>query len=101
MYGAERKLQDSIADPAERARRLRQDAAIWAQDFDANALIVLRRASLGYDAESRAERIRAPLLYVLANSDLRFPRSEEHTSELQSLMRISYAVFCLQKKNVQ
>src|SRR3546814_5635344 len=26
-------------------------------------------------------------------------RSEEHTSELQSLMRISYAVFCVQKKN--
>src|SRR3546814_7060785 len=33
----------------------------------------------------------------------RFPamRSEEHTSELQSLMRISYAVFCLKKKNKQ
>src|SRR3546814_8343759 len=28
-------------------------------------------------------------------------RSEEHTSELQSLMRISYAVFCLNKKNIQ
>src|SRR3546814_9225119 len=28
-----------------------------------------------------------------------FLRSEEHTSELQSLMRISYAVFCLNKKN--
>src|SRR3546814_6875382 len=28
-------------------------------------------------------------------------RSEEHTSELQSLMRISYAVFCLQKKKTQ
>src|SRR3546814_5880187 len=27
------------------------------------------------------------------------PRSEEHTSELQSLMRISYDVFCLKKKN--
>src|SRR3546814_8457657 len=27
------------------------------------------------------------------------PRSEEHTSEIQSLMRISYAVFCLKKKN--
>src|SRR3546814_916042 len=27
------------------------------------------------------------------------PRSEEHTSELQSLMRISYAVFCLENKN--
>src|SRR3546814_4885649 len=29
----------------------------------------------------------------------RLERSEEHTSELQSLMRISYAVFCLKKKN--
>src|SRR3546814_7873091 len=28
-------------------------------------------------------------------------RSEEHTSELQSLMRISYAVFCLKKKMIQ
>src|SRR3546814_9175315 len=28
-------------------------------------------------------------------------RSEEHTSELQSLMRISYAVYCLKKKNIQ
>src|SRR3546814_3125064 len=35
-----------------------------------------------------------------SRSPLRFasPRSEEHTSELQSLMRISYAVFCLKKK---
>src|SRR3546814_3142577 len=30
---------------------------------------------------------------------VRFGRSEEHTSELQSLMRISYAVFCLKNKN--
>src|SRR3546814_4473835 len=30
----------------------------------------------------------------------RAPRSEEHTSELQSLMRISYAVFCLIKKKI-
>src|SRR3546814_1937303 len=29
------------------------------------------------------------------------PRSEEHTSELQSLMRISYAVFCLKKTKIQ
>src|SRR3546814_3905511 len=32
-------------------------------------------------------------------TDPRSSRSEEHTSELQSLMRISYAVFCLKKKN--
>src|SRR3546814_3182087 len=30
--------------------------------------------------------------------DAKYDRSEEHTSELQSLMRISYAVFCLKKK---
>src|SRR3546814_5207263 len=32
---------------------------------------------------------------------LNVPRSEEHTSELQSLMRISYAVFCLKKKTTK
>src|SRR3546814_8652154 len=32
-------------------------------------------------------------------SQMNMKRSEEHTSELQSLMRISYAVFCLKKKN--
>src|SRR3546814_8894871 len=38
--------------------------------------------------------------WVTARSGRAFPpmRSEEHTSELQSLMRISYAVFCLKKK---
>src|SRR3546814_5732547 len=34
----------------------------------------------------------------VARRDPRWQRSEEHTSELQSLMRISYAVFCLKKK---
>src|SRR3546814_2697087 len=39
--------------------------------------------------------------YLKANYPVEFmaARSEEHTSELQSLMRISYAVFCLKKKN--
>src|SRR3546814_4996390 len=35
-----------------------------------------------------------------ALAELDVARSEEHTSELQSLMRISYAVFCLKKKNI-
>src|SRR3546814_1288647 len=37
--------------------------------------------------------------HALARTE-RKSRSEEHTSELQSLMRISYAVFCLKKKNI-
>src|SRR3546814_7160948 len=36
-----------------------------------------------------------------ANNDFLGSRSEEHTSELQSLMRISYAVFCLKKKTTK
>src|SRR3546814_2611000 len=38
-------------------------------------------------------------LFAIQHSGMARPRSEEHTSELQSLMRISYAVFCLKKKN--
>src|SRR3546814_7672200 len=44
------------------------------------------------------ERIRALPLALEVFSCKIPPRSEEHTSELQSLMRISYAVFCLKKK---
>src|SRR3546814_4285162 len=39
---------------------------------------------------------RQPSAHRMGGDEL--PRSEEHTSELQSLMRISYAVFCLKKK---
>src|SRR3546814_4840948 len=40
-------------------------------------------------------------LAIKISSGVITDRSEEHTSELQSLMRISYAVFCLKKKNKQ
>src|SRR3546814_3703071 len=54
-------------------------------------------------ARGRPAAPRHPLLWLLTlHADLDRPspslRSEEHTSELQSLMRISYAVFCLKKK---
>src|SRR3546814_6251942 len=63
------------------------------------------RRRLGDDAVDRGDAwlpgrtwravVRAPALAGLPP----LARSEEHTSELQSLMRISYAVFCLKKKN--
>src|SRR3546814_8872316 len=43
-----------------------------------------------------SHEIRSPLNIISGYAQL-IERSEEHTSELQSLMRISYAVFCLQK----
>src|SRR3546814_1218159 len=44
---------------------------------------------------------RSPLKINREGLDVRRIRSEEHTSELQSLMRISYAVFCLKKKTIK
>src|SRR3546814_3996135 len=41
------------------------------------------------------------LTFTLSPEQRTVPRSEEHTSELQSLMRISYAVFCLKKTHHQ
>src|SRR3546814_10352495 len=49
--------------------------------------------------ELRQEENRLTGTFLTPYGDYRFlERSEEHTSELQSLMRISYAVFCLKKK---
>src|SRR3546814_3391723 len=49
--------------------------------------------------EEKARGITINTAHVEYDSSVRHYRSEEHTSELQSLMRISYAVFCLKKKN--
>src|SRR3546814_3519539 len=50
------------------------------------------------DGYGRFVRLDRPAADVRGNYYVRGQRSEEHTSELQSLMRISYAVFCLKKK---
>src|SRR3546814_1546370 len=58
---------------------------------------VARRLLRG--GHGREQRLRGFLQRLGLGLDLRLVvRSEEHTSELQSLMRISYAVFCLKKK---
>src|SRR3546814_5072062 len=58
---------------------------------------VEERVRLAWNALlSARQRLKALRAQVQANERVR--RSEEHTSELQSLMRISYAVFCLKKK---
>src|SRR3546814_9392424 len=62
---------------------------------------VLHPASLlgGTSDLLKGDRVESDRLrYELMLREAGYPRSEEHTSELQSLMRISYAVFCLKKK---
>src|SRR3546814_3436212 len=51
-----------------------------------------------FDAVDGLAGARCPLLHAVGEPADR--RSEEHTSELPSLMRISYAVFCLKKKSI-
>src|SRR3546814_2284370 len=69
--------------------------------FDACATWRLRRdsslESLRLSSTAASPSPRTPTTRIDTGSPL---RSEEHTSELQSLMRISYAVFCLKKKNL-
>src|SRR3546814_4449868 len=66
-------------------------AEAFAQVFD----LVLRERQ----AEACVGFLQAGECDALDPATRRDARSEEHTSELQSLMRISYAVFCLKKKN--
>src|SRR3546814_5535766 len=86
--------------------RLRAGRSTHAGPASALALVSARRglaaglfrlglAALGF-ARSLLRRLRLLLRRLLL-----LLRSEEHTSELQSLMRISYAVFCLKKKKTQ
>src|SRR3546814_2408058 len=83
-----------LAEPGDDAQRVERALAGVRRQRMA-ALPVLRRLHQGADDFAAAvvadlDQPRAFLAVVV--------RSEEHTSELQSLMRISYAVFCLKKK---
>src|SRR3546814_1365737 len=60
---------------------------------------IIARSTAAVDQRSSHSRTgRARGARLRAKARVLWVRSEEHTSELQSLMRISYAVFCLQKK---
>src|SRR3546814_6655138 len=60
--------------------------------------IVVRRQPLRTTGQMPCLGHRNPLIPQIFTATTVMVRSEEHTSELQSLMRISYAVFCLKKK---
>src|SRR3546814_2918549 len=76
-----------------------QQTADWLAEDEGNQLTIVLDEAHMYRGSGGAE-----VAYLLRRlqSRLGVPRnrirSEEHTSELQSLMRISYAVFCLKKK---
>ncbi len=74
-YGYDEQLAPRYPDKAERERAIRQLAADWAQNWDANSLVILRRATVGFDTVKDFAKIRAKVLYVLCRSDVLFPPS--------------------------
>src|SRR3546814_2372159 len=91
--GAEAMARRIVAlVPGHRNAQMRIVDRLVARDPDAAFAHIQSLMAQTQDLEARYE-----LRDWLAHTRLR-ARSEEHTSELQSLMRISYAVFCLKKK---
>src|SRR3546814_1785888 len=66
---------------------------------DAGTVVFAGRAKVLKDLIEHHAEEEEKEMFPRAKKLLSKERSEEHTSELQSLMRISYAVFCLKKKN--
>jgi homoserine O-acetyltransferase len=74
-YGIEAVLAADYPDLDHREARIRDMAETWAHKFDANSLVVLRKASVRFNAERDFPKIRARVLYVLSRTDKIFPPS--------------------------
>ena len=72
-YGIEANLAPRYPDPAEREAAIRVLAANWARNWDANSLLILRRAALGFDARPDFGTIKAKVLSILCRTDALFP----------------------------
>lgn len=72
-YGIETRLRDTMSDPREIEAAIRDEAARWADGFDANSLIVLAKALRGFDVTAQFDNIKSKVLYVLSRTDKLFP----------------------------
>lgn len=72
-YGIEAALADRYPDHGAREAAILQLATDWAKRFDANSLVILRRATIGYDTVKDFRQIKAKVLYVLCRTDRLFP----------------------------
>src|SRR3546814_3061295 len=83
-----------------RVRFLSRDPGIKLFDGITDLFATLRSRQIALGVATGKSRVGLDRVLTAQNLHEHFHvRSEEHTSELQSLMRISYAVFCLKKKN--
>src|SRR3546814_5373050 len=100
MFATPEEAEQAFYEALEQAdtARLMQ---IWADDEEIVCIHPGGLRAVGHTAvqESWQQTLAAGPLHIRPLRPLVMQRSEEHTSELQSLMRISYAVFCLNKKS--
>jgi len=73
--GIEAALAPRYPDNKPREAEIRRQAADWAQRWDTNSLIILRRGTIGYDTVKDFAKIKAKVLYVLCRTDRLFPPS--------------------------
>jgi homoserine O-acetyltransferase len=74
-YGIDAQLAEKFPDKDAREAEIKRRAETWSKVFDANSLVVLRKASVRFDAEKDMARIKAKVLYVLSRTDKLFPPS--------------------------
>jgi homoserine O-acetyltransferase len=72
-YGIDEQLAPRIPDKAARLAAVHGLAAAWAKNWDANSLVILRRATIGFDAMRDFAKLKAKVLYVLCRTDKLFP----------------------------
>jgi homoserine O-acetyltransferase/O-succinyltransferase len=72
-YGIETRLRDMLSDPEAIEAAIRDEAARWAEGFDANSLIILAKALRSFDVTAQFGNIRSKVLYVLSRTDKLFP----------------------------
>src|SRR3546814_3476529 len=78
-----------------------KDIRIWVDGPDADPATELREALRELGCAGKRLGVEYDAYGLTAANGKRLDRSEEHTSELQSLMRISYAVLCLKTKTAR
>jgi homoserine O-acetyltransferase len=75
QYGIHKQLSRVLPDIKARATEIERLAQSWANSFDGNSLVILRRAADQFDAQRYFQKIRTKVLFVLSSTDPLFPSS--------------------------
>src|SRR3546814_6939984 len=97
--GADRAIliqADGVVEPLAVAKLLAKVA-----EEEQPGMVILGKQAIDDDSNQTGQMLAALLGWSQGTFASKDRKSEEHTSELQSLMRISYAVFCLKKKKTR